>query len=117
VGELGKGNGKVRVRDNVLHVNLLPYLAEAYRDPCSSHSLSVINPYLLPYILPRRNIAPQSTISPTECNLPSPNPQPQFFYTNAKKKNIPLSFVPVIGLVAPFYLHPTPLLNRPPSKL
>jgi hypothetical protein len=29
VGELGKGNGKVKVGDNVLHVNLLPYLAEA----------------------------------------------------------------------------------------
>ncbi len=30
MGESGKGNGKVRVGDNVLHVNLLPYLAEAY---------------------------------------------------------------------------------------
>jgi hypothetical protein len=30
VGESGKDNGKVRVGDNVLHVNLLPYLAEAY---------------------------------------------------------------------------------------
>jgi len=30
VGELGKGNGKVKIRDNVLFVNLLPYLAEAY---------------------------------------------------------------------------------------
>jgi len=30
VGESGKGNGKVRVRDNVLPVNLLPYLAEGY---------------------------------------------------------------------------------------
>ncbi len=30
VGELGKGNGKVKVGDNVLPVNLLPYLAEAY---------------------------------------------------------------------------------------
>jgi hypothetical protein len=29
VGESGKGNGKVRVGDNVLPVNLLPYLAEA----------------------------------------------------------------------------------------
>jgi hypothetical protein len=30
VGESGKGNGKVKVGDNVLPVNLLPYLAEAY---------------------------------------------------------------------------------------
>ncbi len=30
MGESGKGNGKVRVGDNVLPVNLLPYLAEAY---------------------------------------------------------------------------------------
>jgi hypothetical protein len=30
VGESGKGNGKVRVGDNVLPINLLPYLAEAY---------------------------------------------------------------------------------------
>jgi len=30
VGESGKGNGKVKVRDNVLPVNLLPYLVEAY---------------------------------------------------------------------------------------
>ncbi len=29
MGESGKGNGKVKVRDNVLPVNLLPYLAEA----------------------------------------------------------------------------------------
>jgi hypothetical protein len=29
MGESGKGNGKVKVEDNVLHVNLLPYLAEA----------------------------------------------------------------------------------------
>jgi len=33
VGESGKGNGKVRVGDNVLHVNRLPYLAEAYTSP------------------------------------------------------------------------------------
>jgi len=33
VGESGKGNGKVRVGDNVLPVNLLPYLAEAYPWP------------------------------------------------------------------------------------
>jgi hypothetical protein len=32
MGELGKGNGKVKVGDNVLPVNLLPYLAEAYLD-------------------------------------------------------------------------------------
>ncbi len=30
MGESGKGNGKVKVGDNVLPVNLLPYLAEAY---------------------------------------------------------------------------------------
>ncbi len=30
VGESGKGNGKVKVRNNVLPVNLLPYLAKAY---------------------------------------------------------------------------------------
>ncbi len=30
MGELGKGNGKVRVGDNVLPVNFLPNLAEAY---------------------------------------------------------------------------------------
>jgi hypothetical protein len=30
VGESSKGNGKVKVGDNVLPVNLLPYLAEAY---------------------------------------------------------------------------------------
>ncbi len=30
MGESGKGNGKVRVGDNVLPVNLLLYLAEAY---------------------------------------------------------------------------------------
>jgi hypothetical protein len=30
VGESGKGNSKVKVGDNVLPVNLLPYLAEAY---------------------------------------------------------------------------------------
>ncbi len=30
MGESSKGNGKVRVGDNVLSVNLLPYLAEAY---------------------------------------------------------------------------------------
>jgi len=29
VGKSGKGNGKVKVGDNVLPVNLLPYLAEA----------------------------------------------------------------------------------------
>ncbi len=29
MGESSKGNGKVRVGDNVLPVNLLPYLAEA----------------------------------------------------------------------------------------
>jgi hypothetical protein len=29
VGESGKGNGKVKVGNNVLPVNLLPYLAEA----------------------------------------------------------------------------------------
>jgi hypothetical protein len=30
VGESGKGNGKVKGGHNVLPVNLLPYLAEAY---------------------------------------------------------------------------------------
>jgi len=30
VGESGNDNGKVRVGHNVLPVNLLPYLAEAY---------------------------------------------------------------------------------------
>ena len=30
VGDSGEGNGKVKVEDNVLPVNLLPYLAEAY---------------------------------------------------------------------------------------
>jgi hypothetical protein len=30
VGDSGKGNGKVKVEDNVLPVNLLPYFAEAY---------------------------------------------------------------------------------------
>ncbi len=30
MGESGKGNGKVKVGDNVLPFNLLPYLAEAY---------------------------------------------------------------------------------------
>jgi hypothetical protein len=30
VGESGKGNGKVKVGNNVLPVNLLPYLVEAY---------------------------------------------------------------------------------------
>ncbi len=30
VGESGKGNGKVKVGDNILPVNLLPYLAKAY---------------------------------------------------------------------------------------
>jgi hypothetical protein len=30
VGESGKDNGKVKVGDNVLPVNLLPYLAEGY---------------------------------------------------------------------------------------
>jgi hypothetical protein len=34
VGESGKDNGKVRVGDNVLHVNPLPYLAEAYLQCC-----------------------------------------------------------------------------------
>jgi hypothetical protein len=29
MGESGKGNGKVKVGDNVLPVNLLPYLDEA----------------------------------------------------------------------------------------
>jgi len=29
VGESGKGNGKVKVEDNVLPINLLPYLAKA----------------------------------------------------------------------------------------
>jgi hypothetical protein len=29
MGESSKGNGKVKARDNVLPVNLLPYLAEA----------------------------------------------------------------------------------------
>jgi hypothetical protein len=30
MGESSKGNGKVKVGDNVLPINLLPYLAEAY---------------------------------------------------------------------------------------
>ncbi len=30
MGESGKGNGKVKVGNNVLPVNLLPYLVEAY---------------------------------------------------------------------------------------
>jgi hypothetical protein len=30
MGESGKGNGKGKIGDNVLPVNLLPYLAEAY---------------------------------------------------------------------------------------
>ncbi len=33
VGESGKGNGKVKGGHNVLPVNLLPYLAEAYLKP------------------------------------------------------------------------------------
>jgi hypothetical protein len=36
VGESGKGNGKVKVGDNVLPINLLPYLAEAYTPPISA---------------------------------------------------------------------------------
>jgi hypothetical protein len=44
VGESGKGNGKVKVGNNVLPINLLPYLAEAYKDK----AIQVINSKLKP---------------------------------------------------------------------
>jgi hypothetical protein len=44
VGESGKGNGKVKGGHNVLPVNLLPYLAEAYihQMMCMQGSIPVI---------------------------------------------------------------------------
>jgi hypothetical protein len=40
VGESGNGNGKVKVGDNVLPLNLLPYLAEAYSNGSVAKNIS-----------------------------------------------------------------------------